>query len=244
MDFFRRYGLRPENLRLREHEKDELAHYAKRTVDVDYRFPIGWSELMGIANRTDFDLRQHSKGSGKSLTYFDEEKKEHVVPYVIEPAAGVDRMLLAFLVEAYREEEVRGEKRVVLRFHPELAPVSVAVLPLLKKREEIVRTAQALRDDLARYWTAHYDDTAAIGRLYRRQDEIGTAYCVTVDVQTVGDSGKGEHGDGRVTIRDRDSMEQVRVPIPALVPVLKDLLEGGDWTAVAGRFGGVPATPA
>ena len=192
MDFFGRYGLRPENLRLREHEKDELAHYAKRTVDVDYRFPIGWSELMGIANRTDFDLRQHSKGSGKSLTYFDEEKKEHVVPYVIEPAAGVDRMLLAFLVEAYREEEVRGEKRVVLRFHPELAPVSVAVLPLLKKREEIVRTAQALRDDLARYWTAHYDDTAAIGRLYRRQDEIGTAYCVTVDVQTVGDSGKGE----------------------------------------------------
>ena len=122
MDFFGRYGLRPENLRLREHEKDELAHYAKRTVDVDYRFPIGWSELMGIANRTDFDLRQHSKGSGKSLTYFDEEKKEHVVPYVIEPAAGVDRMLLAFLVEAYREEEVRGEKRVVLRFHPELAP--------------------------------------------------------------------------------------------------------------------------
>ena len=166
------------------------------------------------------------------------------MPYVIEPAAGVDRMLLAFLVEAYREEEVRGEKRVVLRFHPELAPVSVAVLPLLKKREEIVRTAQALRDDLARYWTAHYDDTAAIGRLYRRQDEIGTAYCVTVDVQTVGDSSKGEHGDGRVTIRDRDSMEQVRVPIPALVPVLKDLLEGGDWTAVAGRFGGVPAPPA
>ena len=244
MDFFRRYGLQPENLRLREHEKDELAHYAKRTVDIDYRFPIGWSELMGIANRTDFDLRQHSKGSGKSLTYFDEEKKEHVVPYVIEQAAGVDRMLLAFLVEAYREEEVRGEKRVVLRFHPELAPVSVAVLPLLKKREEIVRTAQALRDDLARYWTAHYDDTAAIGRLYRRQDEIGTAYCVTVDVQTVGDTGKGEQGDGRVTIRDRDSMEQVRVPIPALVPVLKDLLEGGDWTLVAGRFGGVPVPPA
>jgi glycyl-tRNA synthetase len=212
-------------------------------VDIEYRFPIGWSELMGIANRTDYDLRQHSKGSGKSLTYFDEEKKEHLVPYVIEPAAGVDRMLLAFLVEAYREEEVRGEKRVVLRFHPELAPVSVAVLPLLKKREEIVRTAQALRDDLARYWTAYYDDTAAIGRLYRRQDEVGTAYCVTVDVQTVGDPGKGEQGDGQVTIRERDSMEQVRVPIPALVPVLKDLLEGGDWTAIARRFG-ASATPA
>src|SRR5580765_5244929 len=244
MAFFERYGLRRENLRLREHAKEELAHYAKRTVDVEYRFPIGWSELMGIANRTDFDLKQHSTWSGKSLTYFDEERKEHIVPYVIEPAAGVDRMLLAFLVEAYREEEVRGEKRVVLRFHPELAPVSVAVLPLLKKREEIVRTAHSIRDDLARHWTAHYDDTAAIGRLYRRQDEIGTAYCVTVDVQTVGDAGKGEHGDGRVTIRDRDSMEQVRVRIPALVPVLKDLLEGGDWTTVAGRFGGVPATPA
>ena len=165
-----------------------------------------------------------------------------MVPYVIEPAAGVDRMLLAFLVEAYREEEVRGEKRVVLRFHPELAPVSVAVLPLLKKREEIVRTALALRDDLARYWTVHYDDTAAIGRLYRDQDEIGTAYCVTVDVQTVGDSGKGEDGDGGC-VRDRDCMEQVRVPIPALVPVLKDSL-GRYWMAVAGRFGGVPTPPA
>jgi glycyl-tRNA synthetase len=182
-------------------------------------------------------LKQHAKWSGKSLTYFDDERKEHVVPYVIEPAAGVDRMLLAFLVEAYREEEVRGEKRVVLRLHPELAPVSVAVLPLLKKRDEIVRTAQSIRDQLARHWTAYYDDTAAIGRLYRRQDEIGTAYCVTVDVQTVGDADKGEAGDGRVTIRDRDSMEQVRVPIPELVAVLGALLGGGDWKTVAARFG-------
>jgi len=237
MAFFARYGLGRENLRLREHDKDELAHYAKRTVDVEYRFPIGWSELMGIANRTDFDLKQHAKASGKSLTYFDEERKEHVVPYVIEPAAGVDRLLLAFLAEAYREEEVRGEKRVVLRLHPELAPVSVAVLPLLKKRDEIVKMAQAIRDQLARHWTAYYDDTAAIGRLYRRQDEIGTAYCVTVDVQTVGDAEKGEAGDGRVTIRDRDSMEQVRVPVPELVPVLRDLLGGGDWVKAAARFG-------
>src|SRR5205814_1465115 len=139
MAWFQRYGLRDENLRLREHDKDELAHYAKRTVDIEYKFPIGWSELMGIANRTDFDLKQHSKWSGKSLTYFDEERKEHVVPYVVEPAAGVDRALLAFMADAYREEEVRGEKRVVLRFHPELAPLKVAVLPLLKKREDIVR---------------------------------------------------------------------------------------------------------
>lgn len=239
MEFFRRYGLQSENLRLREHEKEELAHYAKRTVDVEYRFPIGWSELMGIANRTDFDLRQHAKASGKSLTYFDEHRKEHVVPYVIEPAAGVDRMLLAFLVEAYREEEVRGEKRVVLRFHPELAPISVAVLPLLKKRDDIVRTAQALRDELARNWTTYYDDTAAIGRLYRRQDEIGTSYCVTVDVQTVGDSDKGESADGRVTIRDRDSMEQVRLPITELAKTVRDLVDGGKaWAEVAGQFGG------
>jgi glycyl-tRNA synthetase len=131
---------------------------------------------------------------------------------------------------------------VVLRLHPELAPVSVAVLPLLKKRDEIVRTAQAIRDDLSRSWTAYYDDTAAIGRLYRRQDEVGTPYCVTVDVQTVGDSEKGEQGDGRVTIRDRDSMEQVRVPIPELVPVMRELLGGGTWGPVAARFGVKPPT--
>jgi glycyl-tRNA synthetase len=149
--WFQRYGLREENLRLREHEKDELAHYAKRTADIEYRFPIGWSELMGIANRTDFDLKQHAQFSGKALSYFDEERKEHVVPYVIEPSAGVDRALLAFLADAYEEEEVRGEKRVVLRFHPELAPVKVAILPLLKKRDDVVRTAHAIRDTLARH---------------------------------------------------------------------------------------------
>jgi glycyl-tRNA synthetase len=239
MAWFRRYGLSEANLRLREHERDELAHYAKRTLDIEYRFPIGWSELMGIANRTDYDLKQHAKFSGRTLTYFDEERKEHVVPYVIEPAAGVDRAFLAFLAEAYREEEVRGEKRVVLRFHPELAPVKVAVLPLLKKREEIVRVAHAIRAELSKQWRVMYDDTAAIGRLYRRQDEVGTPYCVTVDVQTVGDAEKGERGDDRVTIRDRDSMQQVRVPIAELPAVFAGLITGGDWSAVAGRFGGV-----
>jgi glycyl-tRNA synthetase len=197
---------------------------------------------MGIANRTDFDLKQHAKFSGKSLTYFDEERKEHVVPYVVEPAAGVDRALLAFLADAYTEEEVRGEKRVVLRFHPELAPIQVAVLPLLKKREEIVKTALAIRADLARRWRVVYDDTAAIGRLYRRQDEVGTPYCVTVDVQTVGDAGSGEAGDGRVTIRDRDSMQQIRVPVAALGDVFAELLGGAAWGDVAARFG--PAPPA
>ncbi|HET7875513.1 MAG TPA: glycine--tRNA ligase [Methylomirabilota bacterium] len=234
--WFTRYGLQEENLRLHEHGRGELSHYSKRTADLQYRFPMGWSELMGIANRTDFDLKQHAKFSGKSLTYFDEERKEHVVPYVIEPSAGVDRALLAFLVDAYREEEVRGEKRVVLRFHPELAPISVAVLPLLKKRDDIVQTAQAIRAVLARSWMAVYDDTAAIGRLYRRQDEVGTPYCVTVDVQTVGDADKGERGDGKVTIRDRNSMEQIRVPIPELVPAFAELLGGGDWARVAARY--------
>jgi len=234
--WYQRYGLRAENLRLREHGKDELAHYAKRTFDVEYHFAIGWSELEGIANRTDFDLKQHSSFSGKSLTYFDEERKTHVVPYVIEPSAGVDRSLLAFLTDAYHVEEVRGEKRVVLRFHPELAPIKIAVLPLLKKREDIVAQAWALRDDLAKRWVTVYDDTAAIGRLYRRQDEVGTPYCVTVDVQTVGDSAKGEVGDGRVTIRDRDSMEQARVPIAELEGVFAALLGGAAWRAVAERY--------
>src|SRR5207248_1593592 len=150
--WYQRYGMRRENLRIREHEKDELAHYAKRTVDIEYQFPIGWSELEGVANRTDFDLKQHAQFSGKSLTYFDEERKQHVVPYVIEPSAGADRSLLAFLADAYREEEVRGERRVVLRFHPDLAPVKIAVLPLLKKRPEIVTTAHDLRATLARRW--------------------------------------------------------------------------------------------
>jgi glycyl-tRNA synthetase len=198
---------------------------------------MGWSELMGIANRTDFDLKQHAKFSGKTLTWFDEERKEHVVPFVIEPSAGVDRALLAFLLDAYREEEVRGEKRVVLRFHPELAPVKIAVLPLLKKRPEIVATGHELRRRLTRRWLTLYDDTAAIGRLYRRQDEVGTPYCVTVDVKTVGDAEKGEAGDGKVTIRERDSMEQIRVPMADLETVFGRLLDGGAaWRDVAAAY--------
>jgi glycyl-tRNA synthetase len=234
--WYTRYGLDPRHVRLHEHAADELSHYSKRTVDLLYEFPMGWSELMGIANRTDFDLKQHAKFSGKSLTYFDEERKEHVVPYVIEPSFGVDRALLAFMLEAYREEEVRGEKRVVLRFHPELAPVKIAVLPLLKKRGEIVATGQELRARLARHWTTIYDDTAAIGRLYRRQDEVGTPYCVTVDVKTVGDPDKGEVGDRRVTIRERDSMEQIRVPISDLESVFSRLLAEATWADVTAAY--------
>jgi glycyl-tRNA synthetase len=234
--WYQRYGIRPENLRKREHEGTELAHYAKRTVDIEYRFPMGWSELEGIANRTDFDLAQHAKFSGKSLTYFDEDRKTHVVPYVIEPSAGADRSVLAFLVDAYREEEVRGEKRVVLRLHRDLAPVKIAVLPLLKKRGEIVEAARAIRDRLARRWVTVYDDTAAIGRLYRRQDEIGTPYCVTVDVQTVGDPEKGEAGDQQVTVRERDTMDQVRVPIAELTSLFDRLLGEESWERVGAGY--------
>ena len=226
------YGMRKENLRLREHEKDELAHYAKRCADVEYLFPMGWSELEGIANRTDFDLKQHAKTSGKSLEYFDEESKQKVVPYVIEPSAGADRATLAFLVDAYYQEEVRGEKRVVLRFHPELAPIKIAVLPLLKKNDRIVETAQRICGDLRKRWYSVYDDTASIGRLYRRQDEVGTPFCVTVDVQTVGDDKTG--ADEKVTIRDRDTMGQIRVPVAVLEKVMADLM-AGRWAEVAAQ---------
>ena len=238
--WYQKYGIQKEKIRLREHEKDELAHYAKRTADIEYQFPMGWSELEGIANRTDYDLKQHSKFSGKSLEYFDEESKQKVVPYVIEPSAGADRSTLAFLVDAYHQEEVRGEKRVVLRFHPELAPIKIAVLPLLKKNSQIVETAKRICADLRKRWYSVYDDTAAIGRLYRRQDEIGTPFCVTVDVQTVGDEKSG--ADDRVTIRDRDSMQQIRVPISALETTMADLMDG-KWAEISAQESyQIPAT--
>ncbi|MCH8056124.1 MAG: glycine--tRNA ligase, partial [Deltaproteobacteria bacterium] len=228
--WYQKYGIRKENIRLREHAQDELAFYAKRCVDIEYLFPMGWSELEGIANRTDYDLKQHSEFSGKSLEYFDEESKQKLVPYVIEPSAGADRSALAFLVDAYHTEEVRGEKRVVLEFHPELAPIKIAVLPLLKKNNQIVETAQRICSDLRRRWVSAYDDTASIGRLYRRQDEVGTPFCVTVDMQTVGD-GKSP-ADEKVTIRDRNTMEQIRVPISALDAVMAELM-AGKWSSMA-----------
>ncbi len=227
--WYPRYGIRKENLRLREHEKDELAHYAKRTADIEYLFPMGWSELEGIANRTDFDLKQHAQFSGKALEYFDEETKQKIVPFVIEPSAGADRGTLAFLVDAYREEEVKGEKRVVLNFHAELAPIKIAVLPLLKKNSRIVETAHRICVELRKRWYAVYDDTASIGRLYRRQDEVGTPFCVTVDVQTVGDDKAA--ADEKVTIRDRDTMDQVRVPMSSLPAIMAKLMDAG-WPDV------------
>ena len=240
--WYLKYGIRKENLKLREHAKNELAHYAKRCVDVEYNFPMGWSELEGIANRADYDLKQHSKFSGKQLTYFDEDSKEHITPYTIEPAAGADRAMLAFLVDAYHEDDVKGEKRVVLRLHPELSPIKIAVLPLLKKRDDVVATARKICDDLRESWASVYDDTAAIGKLYRRQDEVGTPFCVTVDVQSVGDAEKNEPADKKVTIRERDSMKQIRVPIAELPAVMRDLM-AGRWAEVAPRFPVTAASP-
>jgi len=213
-------GIRKENLRLREHEPNELAHYAKSCVDIEYLFPMGWSELEGIANRSDYDLRQHSEHSKKELNYFDETTKEKYIPYVIEPSAGADRATLAFLIDAYREEKVRNEKRVVLALQHWLAPIKVAVLPLLRNRPEIVELAKSIAGDLRKQYKAVYDDTASIGRLYRRQDEIGTPFCVTVDVQSI--------EDRQVTVRERDSMEQVRVPVEGIVEYLTDCLNRGE----------------
>ena len=192
-------------------------------------FRWGGASSKAIANRTDFDLKQHTQFSGKALEYFDEESKQKIVPYVIEPSAGADRGTLAFLVDAYNEEEVKGEKRVVLKFHPELAPVKIAVLPLLKKNSRIVETAQKLCVDLRKRWHSVYDDTASIGRLYRRQDEVGTPFCVTVDVQTVGDDKSA--ADDKVTIRDRDTMGQVRVALTSLPTVMEKLM-AGQWAEV------------
>jgi glycyl-tRNA synthetase len=211
LNWYKDLGVKPDNLRLYEHPKAKLSHYSKGTTDVEYLYPFGWGELEGIASRTDFDLKAHSTGSGEKLEYFDDETNENYIPYVIEPAAGVDRMLLVFLLDAYDEETVNGETRVVLRLHKRIAPVKVAVLPLSKK-EPLASTARDLRNQLSKRWNVDYDDRQAIGRRYRRQDEIGTPLCVTVDFQTLEDQA--------VTIRDRDTMEQDRVPIANLEDVL------------------------
>jgi glycyl-tRNA synthetase len=215
--WYERYGVTPARLRLREHAPDELAHYAKKAIDVEYRFPFGWKELEGIHNRGDFDLSRHSEASGESLEYFDQATGEHVTPWIVETAAGADRAAFTFLIDSYREEEVRGEKRVSLALHPDLAPYKVAVLPLLKKRPEIVELCHRLKADLQRHTMAVYDDTAAIGKLYRRQDEIGTPWCVTVDVESL--------EDGAVTVRDRDSMSQERIPAEGLTRLILDRLD-------------------
>jgi glycyl-tRNA synthetase len=209
-------GVRRAQLRLRAHTAEELSHYSSGTYDIEYLFPFGWGELEGIADRTDFDLRQHSQHSGRDLTYFDPVTSERFLPYVVETAVGVDRIFITMLIDAYDEEEVRGEKRVVLRLHPDMAPYQAAVLPLSKKPElaELARRIQhQLRGELA----VEYDETQSIGRRYRRQDEIGTPLAVTVDFESLQDQA--------VTIRERDSMSQVRVPIAGLAAALREQLE-------------------
>jgi len=209
-------GLKKENLKLRKHAKDELAHYAAGCTDVEYNFPFGWSELEGIANRGDYDLKQHAKFSGKDLQYQDPVTNEKFFPHVIEPSGGCDRATLAFLVDAYHEETVNDTLRVVMKFHPKLAPVKVAVLPLLKKNDGIVSLAKKIKSELQKDMVCVYDDTAAIGKLYRRQDEVGTVFCVTVDVQSLEDK--------QVTVRFRDTMQQERVPVDRLLGYLKEKL--------------------
>src|SRR3954466_16050059 len=216
MRWYTDLGIRPANLTLRPHGADELSHYSSATSDIEYLFPMGWSELEGIANRGDFDLTQHANASGEKLEYFDQEKGEAYVPHVIEPAAGVDRTMLAFIVDAYDVEEVEGRKRTVLRLHPRLAPVKVALLPLVSK-EGMPERAREIYRSLPASLAAEYDAGGSIGKRYRRQDEIGTPWGGTVDGQTM--------EDGTVTLRDRDSLEQVRVPAEGLGEELAARLE-------------------
>ncbi|MEA2178206.1 MAG: glycyl-tRNA synthetase [Solirubrobacteraceae bacterium] len=204
-------GIRTDHLRLREHDADELSHYSSGTADVEYLFPIGWSELEGVANRGDFDLTRHTQFSGEKLEYFDQATGDRYVPHVIEPAAGADRATLAFLVDAYDEEEVEGDSRTVLRLHPRLAPVKAAILPLVRKDGQ-PELAREVRGRLRGLMQTEYDEGGSIGRRYRRQDEIGTPWCVTIDHESI--------HDGTVTVRDRDSLTQERVPIDALAGVL------------------------
>jgi glycyl-tRNA synthetase len=208
-------GLRPSHLRVRAHEADELSHYSSATSDLEYLFPIGWQELEGVANRGDYDLRQHTEASGTTLEWIGHE--ERYVPYVIEPAIGVGRAFLAFMCDAYDEEVVADRPRTVLRLHPRLAPVKVAVLPLVGKDSALVEQARPLYEELRRSISAEYDDAAAIGKRYRRQDEIGTPWALTIDEQTL--------ADGTITLRDRDTLEQERIPLEGAKQLLLDRLE-------------------
>lgn len=220
LGWYTRHGVSKDRLRVRAHDADELSHYAKATYDIEYQFPWGWGEIQGIANRTDFDLKAHAEGSGHSLDYFDDQAGERYVPYVIEPSAGVDRAVMTFLVDAYTEEQVpsssgKTDTRTVLKLHPSIAPVKVAILPL-SRNEKLLPKANEIYDLVRNSGAANglvqYDDAQSIGRRYRRQDEIGTPLCVTVDFDSL--------EDNAVTIRERDSMEQVRVPITELVKEL------------------------
>ncbi|MBP7029373.1 MAG: glycine--tRNA ligase [Spirochaetes bacterium] len=217
MNFLMQLGLRQENLRIREHEKDELSHYSNKTCDIEFNFPWGWGELMGIASRTDYDLKKHSEYSGTPLTYFDSVTNTHITPYVIEPSLGVERLLLAILFQAYYEEIVKEETRVVLKLSTIVAPIKIAILPLKKNEERIVNKAKEIFKMLSKVYSVQYDDTGSIGKLYRRADEIGTPFCITVDFQTI-------EQDDTVTVRDRDTMSQIRIPVSNLLNFFNEKL--------------------
>ncbi|RMF58151.1 MAG: glycine--tRNA ligase [Calditrichaeota bacterium] len=209
-------GIRQENLRFHQHGKDELAHYAAAAFDIEYQFPFGWKELEGVHNRTDFDLRRHQEYSGKDLQYFDDSTRERYLPYIIETSAGCDRTLLTCLVDAYDEEDLNGDTRVVLHLSPKIAPIKVGVFPLVK-RDGMPEIARKIAADLKKHMMVFYDEGGAVGRRYRRQDEAGTPFCITVDSQTL--------EDDTVTVRERDSMQQERVGIDALVAYLRERIE-------------------
>jgi glycyl-tRNA synthetase len=207
MEWFISLGMKPDKLRFHDHPENKLAHYASEAADIEYQFPFGWGEIEGIHNRTDFDLKQHETFSGKSMKYFDEEAKEKYTPFIIETSAGASRSFMAFLVDSYYEEEVKGEMRSVLKFHPKLAPVKAAIFPLVNK-DGMPEIAREIEKDLRRDFKVFFDDKGAVGRRYRRQDEAGTPFCITVDTQTLTDS--------TVTVRDRDTMDQERVSMSKL----------------------------
>jgi glycyl-tRNA synthetase len=222
-NWYIKLGVNKDHIKLHHKKKEDLAHYALAGADIEYNYPWGWAELEGLANRTDYDLKQHATASGKSMEYYDDETKEHYVPYVVEPSVGVDRALLVFLCDAYDEEPDKDEIRTVLHFHPDIAPIKVAVLPLSKK-EQLNALAKDVFEGIRACTTAQYDDTQSIGRRYRRQDELGTPYCVTVDFQSL--------EDRQVTIRERDTMDQIRVPIAAVSQTLVAKLAGEDFLAL------------
>ena len=214
MEWFKQYGIRKENLRLRNHDKTELPHYSKASADIEYNFPWSWGELETISNRTDYDLKAHTKLSGKDLTYFDQSTNERYTPFVIEPSMGADRSVLAYLCDAYCEEQLENETRTLLKLHPKIAPITVAILPL-SKNEKLSSLSKKVYDILKSKYNTQYDDTQSIGRRYRRQDEIGTPICVTIDFESV-------EKDNAVTIRNRDTMEQIRVNIDRIVEGIED----------------------
>ena len=222
MRWFQDLGLTREKLQWHRHEPDKLAHYAKDAYDIEYAFPFGWGEIEGIHNRTDFDLSRHEQFSGKSMKYFDEQTKEKFIPYIIETSAGASRSFMAFLVDAYHEEEAptadgKTERRVVMRLHRKLAPIKAAIFPLVN-RDGMPEIARKIESDLRPHMRVFYDDSGAVGRRYRRQDEVGTPYCITVDSQTLEDQ--------TVTVRDRDSMRQERFGVGRLRAHLRDQLGG------------------